>query len=57
MVFPAVEEAKPRDAPWRAFDPACDGGKRGAHEQRRREQTDRGNDPAQHDPDYAGLKI
>jgi hypothetical protein len=43
----AIEESPPGSAPWRGFDPSRDGRQRCAHQNRRRQQTDRGNQSAQ----------
>ena len=50
----AIEQSQPGNSPRRGFHPARDGGKRGAHQERRRKQADRGNRAAQDQPGESG---
>jgi hypothetical protein len=52
----AVEEAEPRHAFRRRLHPACDGGQRRAHQQRRRQQADRRDNRSKDHAEHAGAR-
>ena len=53
----AVQQSQPRDPPGRRLRPSGDGGKRGAHQQRRRQQAHRHDHAARHHPGEARRRL